>query len=55
MGKDKIKECGMLGHEFVMSEESMMSSTAMSQNFINQMDTAFDKWTPRKRYSIYKA
>ena len=45
----------MKGHEFVLSDESMMSSTAMSQNFIDQMNTAFDKWTPRKRYSIYKA
>jgi len=33
----------------------MQSATAMSQNFIDHMDTAFDKWSPRKRYSIYKA
>jgi len=43
------------GHEFVISDESMQSATAMSQNFIDHMDTAFDKWSPRKRYSIYKA
>ena len=55
MGAEKRAECGMKGHEFVLSDESMMSSTAMSQNFIDQMNTAFDKWTPRKRYSIYKA
>jgi len=33
----------------------MMSSKWMCQNFIDHMDTAFKKWTPRKRYSIYKA
>ena len=55
MSSDERKECGMKGHEFVMGDESMMSSTAMSQNFIDQMDTAFDKWTPRKRYTLYKA
>ena len=55
MGKDKRDECGMKGYEFVMSTDSMMSATAMSQNFIDQMDTTFDKWKPRKRYSIYKA
>ena len=52
---DERKECGMKGHEFVMSDDSMMSSTAMCQNFIDHMDTAFEKWTPRKRYTLYKA
>ncbi len=55
MDKDKRDECGKLGHEFVMGSDSMMSATSMSQNFIDQMDTTFDKWKPRKRYSIYKA
>jgi len=27
----------------------------MSQNFIDHMDTTFDKWKPRKRYGIFKA
>ena len=43
-----------LGHEFVMSSDAMMSAKAMSQNFIDHMDTAFDKWTPRKRYTIFE-
>ena len=55
MDSDERKECGMKGHEFVNGDYSMMSSTSMSNNFIDQMDTAFDKWSPRKRYSIYKA
>jgi|TARA_Y100000996_G_scaffold157793_1_gene121696 glycosyltransferase involved in cell wall biosynthesis len=55
MDADERKECGMKGHEFVMSDDSMMSSTAMCQNFIDHMDTAFEKWTPRKRYTLYKA
>jgi len=55
MDKDKREECGKLGHEFVMSDDAMMSSTAMSQNFIDHMNTAFDKWKPRKRYTMFKA
>ena len=51
----KREEYGMEGHKFVMSDESMQSATSMCQNFIDHMDTAFDKWKPRKRYSIYKA
>ena len=54
-GKEKRKEYGMKGHDFVMSEQSMMSGTAMSNNFIKQMDNAFDKWESRKRFSIFKA
>ena len=45
----------MKGHEFVMSDDAMMSAKAMSDNFINHMETAFDKWTPRKRYTLFKA
>jgi len=54
-GKEKRKEYGMKGHDFVMSDQSMMSGTAMSENFIKQMDNAFDKWESRKRFSIFKA
>ena len=53
-GSQERQECGMKGYEFVTGEESMMTATAMCQNFIDQMDTAFDKWTPRKRYTIFK-
>ena len=45
----------MKGHEFVMGDDAMMSAKAMCQNFIDHMDTAFEKWTPRKRYTIFKA
>jgi len=54
MGKEKRDECGRLGHEFVMSDDAMMSATAMSDNFISHMDTALEKWKPRKRYTIFK-
>ena len=54
-GEEKREEYGLEGHEFVMGDESMMSAKAMSQNFIDHMDNAFDKWSPRKRFSIFKA
>jgi len=55
MTPEKRKECGKKGHEFIMSDDSMMSSKAMSDNFISHMDKAFEKWKPRKRYSVFKA
>jgi len=54
-GEERGEEYGLEGHEFVMGDESMQSSRWMCKNFIDHMDTAFDKWTPRKRYSIFKA
>ena len=55
MGDEERIRCGQLGHEFVMSDDAMMSAEAMSNLFIEHMDKAFDKWSPRKRYTIYKA
>ena len=54
MGADKRQECGMKGREFVTSDESMMTGKAMSQNFIDHMDTAFENWKPKKRFTLYK-
>ena len=54
-GSDKRMEYGMKGHDFVMSDDAMMSANAMSDKFINHMETACDKWTPRKRYTLFKA
>mgnify|MGYP003131015761 CR=1 FL=1 len=52
---EKRMECGFKGHEFVTSDFSMMTAEKMSQNFTDHMNEAFEKWKPRKRYSIYKA
>ena len=41
--------------EFVMSDDASMSAAAMSNLFIDHMDTAFEKWTPRKRFTMFKA
>jgi len=55
MGDEERIRCGQLGHEFVMSDDAMMSAEAMSNLFIEHMDRALNKWSPRKRYTIYKA
>ena len=54
MGKEQRDECGFIGHEWVCSDESMMSARAMCGLFTDHMSTALDKWTPRKRYEIYE-
>ena len=53
MGKEERDNCGMAGHEFVTGEDSMMSAKAMCRNFTDHMNTAFKKWKPRKRFTIF--
>jgi len=54
MGKEQRDECGFKGHEWVCSDEAMMSTRHMSQLFIDHMNTAFEKWTPREKYEVIK-
>ena len=54
MTPEERKECGFKGHEFVTSDDAMMSARHMCQLFIDHMETAFEKWTPRERYEVYK-
>ena len=54
MGDEERKRCGKLGHEFVMSDDAMMSATAMCNLFKEHMNTAFEKWTTRKRFTIFE-
>jgi hypothetical protein len=47
-------KAGMEGHAWVNGNESNMSAKRMSERFIECMDECFEKWTPRKRFSMYK-
>ena len=53
MDKDERRRCGVKGHYFVKGD-GMMSAKAMGDNFFNHMETAFEKWTPRKKYEVHK-
>jgi glycosyltransferase involved in cell wall biosynthesis len=53
MDSEVRSECGMAGHAFVTSKDSMMTAKMMSQNFIDHMDMGFKKWKPRKRFTVY--
>ncbi len=54
MGDEERKRCGRLGHEFVMSDDGMMSASTMCKLFIEHMDRGMKKWTPRDRYEMHK-
>jgi len=53
--KEERKEAGQKGREWMLQDEIGMSCTNMCNRFIKDMDTAFEKWTPQKRFTLYKA
>ena len=54
IGKDERNRCGVLGHEFVTGDDSMMSVRWMCKNFIDHMDKGFENFEPRKKINTYK-
>ena len=45
----------MAGREWVLSDESGFTAEKMGERFIENLDILFEKWTPRKRFSLIKA
>ena len=55
MGPEERQRRGMAGREWVMSEESGFTAERMGERFIENLDTLFENWTPRERFSLIKA
>jgi glycosyltransferase involved in cell wall biosynthesis len=54
MDKESRDACGMAGHDWVCGNESNMSARRMSDRFIECIEECLEKWTPRKRFTLYK-
>ena len=54
MDKDERRRCGIKGHYFVKSTDSNMSAENMCRLFYEHMETAMEKFEPRKKFNIYK-
>ena len=52
---EKRREFGLKGREWMLKEEVGMSAKHMCDRFIDHMETAWKKWTPRKRFTMFKA
>ena len=55
MSPEKRRECGLAGRAFAMDPKIGLSSKEMCNRFVKYINETFEKWTPRKRYTIYKA
>jgi len=51
-GPERREKCGELGRKFVKNKDIGMTSLIMGSKFIESMDTAFEKWTPREKYTL---
>ena len=51
---DERYHFGMLGHEWVLSDESNMSAKGMSKRMMECIEDCFNNWEPRKRFSLFK-
>ena len=54
MPKEKREEYGMEGHDWVCGDESNMSARGMSNRMAECIEECLEKWTPRKRVTMYK-
>ncbi len=53
--KEERISAGLKGREYLLKEEVGMSAKLMSNRFVDHMEMAFEKWTPRERFTLHKA
>jgi len=53
-GPEEYKEQCKAAHEWVVSDESMMTARHMSDNIISGIDETFANWTPRYQFELIK-
>jgi glycosyltransferase involved in cell wall biosynthesis len=51
---DYYQEISQAAHEWVVSDESMMTARKMSENVIDSIDETFNKWQPRHAFEFIK-
>jgi len=54
LGKEERLRRGMSGHEWVISDEAMMSARWMCKNIIKYIDQTLENWKPRKSFELIK-
>ena len=50
-GPEERERCGELGRQFV-NNEGRMTAKHLSESFIKNIDTTFEKWKPREKYTL---
>ncbi len=51
-GPEERERCGEIGRQWVNSDFSMMYANKMGDLFIESIDSTFEKWKPREKYTL---
>ena len=51
-GPEERERCGEIGRQWVLGDDAKMTAEHLSNSMIESMDTAFEKWTPREKYTL---
>ena len=52
VGPEEREKCGEIGRKWVQSNSARMTSEHMSESFIKNIDTCFENWKPREKYTL---
>jgi glycosyltransferase involved in cell wall biosynthesis len=53
--KEEREKAALEGREWMLRDDICLSAKRMCERFIEDMETAFEKWTPRKQFKLYEA
>ena len=51
-GPEERERKGELGRQFVLGDDAKMTTEHMSNSFIESMDTTFENWKLREKYTL---
>jgi len=52
VGSEERERCGEIGRQWVQGDDSRMTAKHLSESFIENIDTTFEKWKPREQYTL---
>ena len=52
VGPEERERCGEIGRQWVQSDDAKMTAKHLSESFIKNIDTTFEKWKPREKYTL---
>ena len=51
-GAEERERCGEIGRQWVMSDDARMTAKHLSESFIKNIDTTFENWKPKEKYTL---
>ena len=51
-GPEERERCGEIGRQWAFSDDARMTGKHLSESFIKNIDTCFEKWKPQPKYTM---